>query len=330
MRTPTFPEPPRSDDAEEEGVAAPAPPPPLEETIRALRQGPVRATDVARLSDLGREDGRLLAREWPTLPEATRVAIVRAMDELAEERVELTFGRALRVALDDEAAAVRQLAVAALWEDEREDLLERMLDLVERDPSQDVRAAAARGLGRFAERAAAGDLDEAVARRLRSTLAALAEDETVPYGVRRGALEAVGVFGREERVGELIRDAYEGDDEGLRASALYAMGRSLDTGWFGTLIDELQSPEAELRYEAARACGTLGDDRAVPELGQAARDGDVEVRQAAIAALGQVGGRGAVRVLRALAEEADEVDAETIEAAIEEALTVAEPVRGER
>ena len=323
MPTPMFPE--RLHNDERSTAAAPAPP--LADTLAALAGGAVGAADVARLSDLGREDAKILAREWQTLPESTRVAIVRTMDELAEERVELTFGRALRVALEDDSAAVRQLAVASLWEDERSDVLDRLRRLVEHDPSQDVRAEAVRGLGRFAEQAAAGDLGEAVSRDLRATLASLASDEASPYGVRRRALESVGVFGREEGVHCLIRDAYEGDEQGLRASALYAMGRSLDRRWVPALLDELQSPEAELRFEAARACGAMGDERAVPELAQLAQDQDVEVRHAAIAALGQVGGRAAIRVLGGLAEGASEADAEPIDDALEEALGAVEPLR---
>jgi len=283
---------------------------------------------VARLSDLGREDARALARAWPALPEATRVAVVREMGELAEERVDLTFGRALRFALDDESPAVRQLAVAALWEDDREDLLDRFLRLIADDPSQDVQAEAAGALARYADQAAAGDLDDATGKALRDALTELARDEATPFGVRRRALESVGVFGREERVRRVIRDAYEGEEQSLRGSALYAMGRSLDPRWLATVLDELQSPEAELRYEAARAAGSLGDDRAVPELGQLALDPDVEVRHAAIAALGKIGGRGALRVLRALVEEPDEADAEVIDAAPEEAVGGADGAAG--
>ena len=325
MHTPTFPEPPLNGD---EAAAVETPPPPIAETIDALRQGPVRATEVARLSDLGREDARAVGGAWPSLPEETRIAVVRAMGELAEERVDLAFGRVLRLALDDASAAVRQLAVAALWEDDRRDLLERFRQLAVHDPSQDVRAEAAAALGRFADQAVSGELDEEASEELRGTLTELAEDVGTPHGVRRRALESVGVFGREESVRRVILDAYDEDDQGLRGSALYAMGRSLDPRWLGTILDDLESPEAELRYEAARAAGALGDDGAVPDLGQLALDPDVEVRHAAIAALGEIGGRAALRVLRALAEEPEEADADAIDAALEEAVGAAEGGRG--
>lgn len=321
MPTPMSPVPPPDPDAE-----APSPPVALAETLAPLAAGPIRATDVARLSDLSREAAVEFEAAWPGLPDEARVAVVRQMDDLAEERIELQFGRALRVALADVSPVVRQLAVAALWEDDGADLVDRLLDLEASDPSEDVRAAAADVLGRVAERAVAGGVDEQTGRRVRTALAELAGDETAAYGPRRRALESVGVFADDDVRG-LIRAAYEAGDQGLQASALRAMGRSHDPRWRELVLDELRSPEAELRYEAARASGTLGDDRAVPELSELAQDEDAEVRFAAIAALGQIGGRAALRVLRALTEEADDAEAELIAEAIEEAAGELEPLR---
>lgn len=295
-------------------------PEPGDGSLAAFADGHVRARDIARLSDLGRDAARRCAREWADLPEDTRAAIVREMDELAEARVDLVFGRVLRVALDDSSPVVRQLAVAALWEDEGSDLLDRLLGLLARDPADDVRAAAARALGRFAGLAAAGDLADGVAERLRSDLVTVAADPAEPSHVRRLALESAGAFGTEPDVRTLILEAWESDDQADRGSSLYAMGQSRDPAWLPTLRDELAGDEAVLRYEAARALGAIGSDAAVPDL-LAAMDGeeDVEVRHAAIAALGAIGGRAAVGALRTLADHAEAVDEDLIEAALEEA-----------
>lgn len=297
------------------------PPPPISETLTALRDVPVGAVHVARLSDLGRHDLRMLELAWNSFEEATREAIVRRMEELSEERMDLVFGRALRVALGDESAVVRQLVVGALWEDGGDDLLERLHHLLARDPSQDVRAEAAHALERFAERAAVGDLDDGRADDLRTALAGTAGDERNPLGVRRRALESVGVLADNDDVRDVIRSAYDGDDDGLRASALYAMGRSLDERWLEIVLEDLAGDDAELRFEAARASGLLGDERAVPDLTRLVLDEDAEVRHAAIAALGQIGGRAAVQALRAMASDPEEADAEAIEAALEEATS---------
>jgi len=260
-----------------------------------------------------------LADVWSRADEAVRVAAVRTMADLADDRIELNFGRALRLALRDGSAVVRQLAVAALWEDERSDLLAELLRMVRSDPSDDVRAEAARGLGGFADRSVR-DGSAADARAVRDALVAIAADEGSAFLLRRRAIEAVGAFGQEPAVRAIVQAAYESDEQDFQAGALTAMGRSQDSRWLPIVAAELGSAEPELRFEAARACGAIGDDSVVPELAELTGDADAEVRYAAVAALGQIGGRAAVRVLRALAEGASPYDAELIEAALEEAL----------
>ena len=65
----------------------------------------------------------------------------------------------------------------------------------------------------------------------------------------------------------------------------------------------------------------------MPVLLQAARDEDAEVRHTAISAIGQVGGRGAVRALERLAEDAGEADLELIESAMDDVNALIEPLK---
>ena len=297
------------------------------DALAAIGRGTFATHELTPLSDLSRADVALFHRAWPQFPVESREAVVRGLAELAESDVRYQFGRALRVALDDPSSAIRQRAIAALWEDEGSDLIETLLTLTERDPSQDVRAEAAQGLGRFAERAAADEFDVGIADRLRKTLLGLADDPVSPYIVRRRALESVAVFGPEAGIVDLIRDAYDADDAGMKAAALYAMGRSLDLGWLDAVLHEFDSPDSEMRYESARASGELGSDRAVIGLIELASDEDAEVRQAAIGALGKIGGATAVQALRRLAKTASTVDTEAIEEALDEALLVSDAMR---
>jgi HEAT repeat protein len=297
------------------------------EAITAIRDGDLSQTQVARLSDLSRADVRTLAAAWETIPEGNRADLVRRFDELSEERVELNFGRALRVALGDRSAVVRQLAVAGLWEDESSELLERLRIMLENDESPDVRAQAAASLERFSGKAAAGALDETVASDLRDELRRSASDIGAPYAVQRRALESLGPYAADPEISSLIKEAFDSADHGLQCSALYAMGRSHDARWLPTILEQLESEEPEIRFEAARAAGLLGSTDALPVLVQAARDDDAEVRHTAISAIGQIGGRGAVRALERLAEDAGEADLELIQAAIDEVNTLLEPLQ---
>jgi HEAT repeat protein len=295
--------------------------------ISAIRDGDLSQTQVARLSDLSRNNARVLAAAWESIPEENRIDLVRRFDELSEERVDLNFGRALRVALNDRSAVVRQLAVAGLWEDESSELLDRLRDILQNDESPDVRAQAAAALERFSSKAVVGSLDESVASDLRDSLRRSAIDAGAPYAVQRRALESLGPYAADPEISSLISEAFNSEDHGLQCSALYAMGRSQDARWLPTILVQLESEDPEIRFEAARAAGLLGSADALPVLLHAARDEDAEVRHVAIGAISQIGGRGAVRALERLAEDAGEADLELIQSAIDDVNTLIEPLQ---
>jgi HEAT repeat protein len=71
------------------------------------------------------------------------------------------------------------------------------------------------------------------------------------------------------------------------------MGHNCDPSWLPILFQELKSDDSEMRYEAALACGSLAEEAAVVHLIPLLEDEDVEVREATIAALGEIGGRQA-------------------------------------
>ena len=297
----------------------------LADVLGVIRDGDLSTARMSRLSDLSRDDARAFAAFWPSLSEEARAEIVRRLEALSEERVDLNFGRALRVAFDDPSPVVRQLAIGGLWEDNSSEWLDRLRVAMRDDPSPDVRAAAAAALEPFSSRAAVGSLGSDAATALRDELLRVVHDEDSAYAAQRRALETLGPFAGDPRVAASIVDAYGSGDHGLQCSAVYAMGRSLDAKWLPDVLAELEGADPELRFEAARAAGALGSSDALPALLAAARDEDPEVRHAAIAAIGQIGGRGGVRALERLADDAGEADLELIEAALEEANTMLEP-----
>ncbi len=297
----------------------------LVDAFAAIREGDPSQTWLARFSDLSRDGAATFRREWPKLPELVRVDMVRRFDSLSEERVELNFGRALRVALEDSSPVVRQLAISGLWEDDSRELLDRLRRILRDDPSPDVRSEAASALGRFSQRASTETLPVEMTSGLRDDLVQAARSDTSTYAEQRRALESLGPFAAEPVIAVAIREAFDSGDHGLQCSAVRAMGLSREARWLPDILNELQSDEPELRFEAARSAGLLGSADALPLLLDVARDEDPEVRHTAINAIGQIGGRGAIRALERLAEEAGEADLELIEAAIEEVGTLLEP-----
>lgn len=237
------------------------------------------------------------------------------MGALAREHVDLVFGRALRVALDDDDATVRQLAVAGLWEDPGSDVADQLIELAQGDDSPDVRAQAARGLGHVASRSVRGEQNEDLGDEVYDVLYRLAVDPLAPLPVQAGAVEAIGVFGG-EAIHDLIESAFDSEESELQTAAVAAMARSMDSSWLDSVLSALRSRDPELRREAAIACGAFGDVQAVAELAQVAADPMPAVRRAALRALSEIGGRAATRVLEHAAEDEDYPDRDAATAAL--------------
>jgi HEAT repeat protein len=302
------------------------PKPALDEVTAALLRGEYPRSTLVGLSDLTAREAGTFKQAWARVDDRVRETVVSELNDLAEERVDYRFDRALLAMLDDPDAVVRQQAVAGLWEHEDPRFAATLAAIVEGDESEDVRAEAARGLGRFAEMAELGDLDPELADRVTAVLLATLSAPAESMHVRARALESAAVLGGNDTVLDALDDFFEEEDTGFRATALYAMGRSLQARFLPTVLNETSSDDAEIRYEAARAAGFLGDTEALPVLAELARDEDAEVRQAAINAMGEIGGTAAARYLRRLAEDASDTEIELIEAALEDASIVSDPL----
>ena len=225
---------------------------------------------------------------------------MQELTDLAEDNVELNFDAVFRRGLYDEDPDVRAGSIRGLWEHEGSDIVDPLLSLLEMDASEEVRAEAALSLGRFVLLAEEGNLRESVFERIDAALRRVIESASETLEVRRRALESIAAHDS-PWVRQAIREAYEGGVHPMKVSALHAMGRSCEERWLPLLVREFSSEEAELRYEAAIACGAVGDARAVPHLARLARDPDEEVRKANIFALGEIGGQEARTVLNEVA-----------------------------
>ncbi len=104
----------------------------------------------------------------------------------------------------------------------------------------------------------------------------------------------------------------------MQVSAVFSMGRSGEEQWAPQVLAELESPEPELRYEAALAAGELELLEALPMLSLLAEhEEDRAVREAAIEALGAIGGPEAERVLLRLLDQQDESIQEIVNMALQ-------------
>jgi HEAT repeat protein len=274
----------------------------IDDILKKLAEGKnPSAVEVEHMAGLGREEVAAFIAGWTELAAERRQAILKLAAELAENDVQLDFGDIFKAALSDPDPLVRVAAIEGLWEDEDFRTSDRIVALLRSDPDERVRVAAALGLARFAVLAEEGTLYAPAARRLREGLLATARDAGESAEVRRRTIEALGVLS-EDGVAGLIEAAYADADDKTRASAIYAMGRALDERWLPIILDELENENPELRFEAARAAGLLGSGRALVPLITLLDDADLEVRLAAVGALGEIGGDVARKALRRCAK----------------------------
>ena len=168
-----------------------------------------------------------------------------------------------------------------------------------------MRVAAAQALGRFALLAEMGKLLPRDNERIESALMGAWGKKSESMEVRRRALESVAAISK-PGVRAAIKDAYCNQDLRVRASALYAMGRSCDSSWVSTLTKELGNTEAEVRYEAVSALGDIGDQDVTQYLAPLLKDPDLDVQLAAVRALGSIGGLFAKKVLLEALRDPDE------------------------
>jgi len=290
---------------------------PIEEIIAALGSSnkPLPSSRLIELSNLNQEEMGLLKQNWATIEPKRRRQIVHRLVELVEDNFELNFDSIFISCLKDQDAEVRSKAIEGLWENEDASLIIPLIELLNKDSSEKVQTVAAAALGKFAMLAELKKLRSSHAAKVCQALLGMIGDKSKPVEVRRRALEAAAPLSVPQ-VSKAILEAYQSRDSTLKASAIYAMGKNCNPSWLPMLLKELANPNVEICYEAATACGELGEKEAAPYLIELAYDADAEVQLAAIRALGKIGGSEAKECL----EQCLHNPTEAIQQAAEEAL----------
>jgi HEAT repeat protein len=308
------------------------PQPTLAETLVALKaggDGPINATVFYGLSDLTEADLAQVKPVWDGLDAEYRSKVMRRLVDVSEANFELDYRTIGLFGLTDRDADVRQAAIDVLWEDQSLELMSRLIERALRDEAAEVRAASASALGRFILLGELGDLPERETVRSQDAVITLLNNEQEQVEVRRRALEAIANCGHAV-VEPAINQAYQSAEHPMRVSALFAMGRSCDDDrWSKFVLRELQSSDAEMRFEAARAAGELELTDALPLLARLAEGNDREIKEIAVWSIGEIGGKKAMKVLNRLADEAEAEDDDEMLAAIEDAMGNASLVDGE-
>ena len=271
------------------------------------------------LTDPSPETLQAFQQVWEELPPPRRQDVIDALVEQVEDHVEYDLRPIFRWLLGDSDPHVRAQAIEGLWEDESPALISPLLYMFQHDPDPHVRAAAATALGRFVLLSELGEIPEREVTPAINALIRAAHDEQEDVEVRRRSLEAVSYID-EPHIRDLIEAAYYHPDLRMQASAVFSMGRNANERWGPLILAELTSPDPELRYEAALAAGELALLDAIPLLRfMAEEEGeDPQIRQAAIEALGRIGGPESERILLRLMEAPEDFISLSAETALDE------------
>ena len=287
---------------------------------------PLPIPKLYRLSDMQPDEMALFDTGWTAVPDERRQVIVRHLADIVEDNFIVDFTAVFIRGFNDHVAEVRMASLDGLWDTSDLKLIPPITNLLNNDPDERVQAAAAGALGHFVLMAEWGQLPERILPGLINSLLGRYDNEKTADSVRRVVLEALGPAGHPQ-VNQIIEEAYESRDQGMQVSAVFAMGATADRRWSATVMSELESPYEEMRAEAARAAGAIGNSDFVERLAELAYDEDVAVRLAAITSLGQIGGDEVQRILTEMLEdpeiEADDEILQTVEEAMEEAAMMA-------
>jgi HEAT repeat protein len=293
----------------------------LRQTIDALLDNErVLSTEyLPRFSDLERDDLAMLREAWPRIHPDRRLALLLELEQYAELDTLVNFDDVGRLGLTDPDGRVRAAAIALLWEDQDPQLIPVYSQMLASDESEQVRAAAAKALGLFVYLGEIEEIPGEEHHRVEDTLLeVMAGNE--PAEIRRNALASLGYSGRDE-VPPLIQSAYDTGDRYWVASALQAMGRSVDQRWVQAVMSKIDHPIPEIQFEAVRAAGHLEIKAARQPLLEMIDDPDSvtdEVRTAAIWSLTEIGGEEVRAMLEQLIDESDDEDeVEYLEGALE-------------
>ncbi|TVR20086.1 MAG: HEAT repeat domain-containing protein [Anaerolineaceae bacterium] len=290
--------------------------------IRALREAdeqfPGKAL-VDGLSDLSYEQMEAIRPTWQSVAPAIQRAIMRGLISSAEASIHVDYRRFGIDALDGDDPRVREHAIELLWEDQSLEVMYKLIRMAEGDDNRDVRAAALSSLGRYILMGEVGDLSPEETRNAEETVIRIWQNESSDLEVKRRALEAIANCSH-EIVPHAIQQAYDNPSSEMRASAIFAIGRTADKRWQDIVMAEIDNPEPAIRYEAARAAGELALVESVPRLAEMTMEDDRELTLTAIWSLGEIGGRTAMQILETLIEKAeDEGDDDMIDA-LEDAI----------
>lgn len=268
--------------------------------------GDIHERHLIQFSDLLPADLESLLDAWPRISLDRKILLLERLNALADINTLVSFDDLGRALLEDADAPVRKHAVRLLVECDDRRLIPRFIEMLTNDPENAVRAEVASTLGLFVHLGELNGIPTESKQLVEDILLSVTNADEEEPNIRRRALESLGFSSRME-IPTLIQSAFEREDPDWRASALFAMGRTIDDNWGGHVLQMLGAENIRIRLAAVQAAGELGLKAAGPLLLEMLEEEfDDAVAGAAIWSLSQIGGEDARLYLEHLLDKMDE------------------------
>jgi len=268
--------------------------------------GGIQERHLLQFSDLVPADLGSLLDAWPRISLDRKILLLEQLYALADINTLVSFDDLGRALLEDADAPVRRHAVRLLVECDDGRLIPRFIEMLTKDPENAVRAEVASTLGLFVQLGEFNGIPTESKQLVEDILLSVTNADNEEPNIRRRALESLGFSSRME-IPILIQSAFEREDPDWRASALFAMGRTIDDNWGGHVLQMLGAENRRTRLAAVQAAGELGLKSAGPLLlDMLEEEFDDAVAGAAIWSLSQIGGEDARLYLENLLDKMDE------------------------
>jgi len=291
----------------------------IQQTINALRDDSTAfpAKLVESFSDLDPKELDAVMQAWHEVSTKRKRNIMQKLSDRMDDDYVVSFDAFAKAVLHDNDAQVRKVAIKMLWDCGDPRVVPTLIDIAQNDPAPETRAESATVLGSFVYMGELEELDTELLTEIEEALLKAAHDES-NHLLQRKAIEALGFSSRPE-VPTLLEEAYKHADPQWVASALFAMGRSSDKRWEGSVLQGLVHETDQIRLAAVEAAGELELDSARDIILKAMEEEvDDDILRAEIWSLSQIGGEDVRTYLYNLLDTTEDDDlADFIEEALE-------------
>ncbi len=285
--------------------------PPFQKVIEELAgSAELSKRSLQEFSDIDPGSLRALGEAWPRVSLDRKRKLLEGLESLSEQDTLVSFDDFARSLLTDVDPEVRMRAIRLLDESEDIKLITPLITILDQDNDSETRAQAASALGKFVELGELEEIPDESRRRVEDALLRKANSED-QLQIRRNALESLGFSSRPEVI-TLIESAFRRENPDWQASALFAMGRSVDERWEDAVLSRLTDENPLVRLAAVEAAGELRLASARTLLFKLLEEEEEdEITSAAIWSLSQIGGEDVrlyIENLLDLAEEEEDIE----------------------